>query len=427
VKLAILTQYYPPEIGAPQARLSAIAEGMARRGHAVTVLAAKPNYPVGRVRPGYPGLVAREEGDGVTVLRTLIYPTQRADLLHRLACYFSFVASSAVAGTLLLKRPDYLLVESPPLFLGLAGLWLSWSQSARLIFNVSDLWPESAVRLGVIQPGSAGHRWSELVESACYRRAWLVTGQTSAIVTDIQERFPRVRTHHLSNGVDTAKFRPDAGSPSPSSCRVLYAGLLGLAQGLDQLIDAAIALRHEPDLEFVLAGEGPCRAALIERVAAQGLERVRFLDPRPHADMPALLASADIIVVPLHRSFGDAVPSKLFEALASGRPIVLVASGEAARIVHEADAGIVVSPDDALALVSALRRLAADPALRARLGANGRAAAAERFDRHRIVDAFAALLEAGEHPAGAAAIRVADPQRYSPNGARRSHNGSGSS
>lgn len=396
MKLAILTQYYPPEIGAPQARLSAIAEGLVKRGHQVTVLAAKPNYPGGRVRPGYPGLVAREERGGVTVLRTLIYPTQRADLLHRLACYFSFVASSAVAGTLVLDAPDYLLVESPPLFLGLTGLWLAWAKSARLIFNVSDLWPESAVRLGVIEAGTAGHRWSEWLEAQCYRRAWLVTGQTAAIVADIRRRFPRVRTHHLPNGVDSGKFRPDAGSPPAAGpCTVLYAGLLGLAQGLDQLIDAAVALRDEPDLEFVLAGDGPCRAALVDRVTAARLEKVRFLEAVPHAAVPALLASADIIVVPLHRSFGDAVPSKLFEALASGRPVVLIASGEAARIVQESDAGAVVQPGDAGALIAALRRLAGDPDLRARLGANGRAAAIRRFDRCRIVDEFATLLESG--------------------------------
>lgn len=406
MKLAILTQYYPPEVGAPQARLSAIAEGVVRRGHEVTVLTAKPNYPGGRVRPGFPGLVAREKSGGVTILRTLIYPTQRADLVHRLSCYFSFVASSAVVGTLLLESPDYLLVESPPLFLGLSGLWLAWAKSARLIFNVSDLWPESAVRLGLIEPGSAGHRWSELLEGHCYRRAWLVTGQTGAIVADVQRRFPAVRTYHLPNGVDTARFRPGAGGPPATAgpCTVVYAGLLGLAQGLDQLIDAAVALRDDPGLEFVLAGDGPCRGALTARVAKERLERVSFLDQQPHAAVPALLGAAGIIVVPLHRSFGDAVPSKLFEALSSGRPVVVIASGEAARIVRESDAGIVVPPGDPDSLIAALRRLAGDPGLRERLGTNGRAAALRRFDRDRIVEDFTALLEAGLAPARTAPL-----------------------
>jgi glycosyltransferase involved in cell wall biosynthesis len=179
---------------------------------------------------------------------------------------------------------------------------------------------------------------------------------------------------------------------------VVYAGLLGLAQGLDQLIDAAVALRDEPGLEFVLAGDGPCRGALIERAGKERLERVRFLEQQPHAAVPALLAAAGIIVVPLHRSFGDAVPSKLFEALSSGRPVVVIASGEAARIVREFDAGIVVPPGDPDSLIAALRRLAGDPDLRGRLGTNGRTAALRQFDRDRIVEDFTALLEAGLAP-----------------------------
>ena len=399
MRLAILTQYYPPEIGAPQARLSAIARGAVRRGHSVTVIAAKPNYPTGRISPGYPGFVARGEQDGATVLRTVVYPTKRAELVPRLACYLSFVASSSLAGTALLAAPDYLMVESPPLFLGLAGLWLGWIKSCRVIFNVSDLWPESAVRLGFVRPGSAGHRWSSALESLCYRRAWLVTGQTAAIVADIRRRFPGVPTHHLPNGVDTDLFLPGSAPPAGSSqegaCTILYAGLLGLAQGLEQLLDAAADMAEAGGVRFEFVGDGPFRPTLAERAADPRMRHVRLLDPRPHSEMPALLAAADILVVPLHRAFTDAVPSKLFEALASGRPVVVIATGEAARIVEEADAGIVVGHDDRAALAGALRRLAADPALRARLGANGRAAAVARYDRGRIIDEFTVRLEQG--------------------------------
>lgn len=399
MNLAILTQYYPPEIGAPQARLSALARGAARRGHSVTVITAKPNYPTGRIHAGYPGIVAREERDGVAVVRTLIYPTKRPEVIPRLASYFSFVASSAAVGTALLAAPDYLLVESPPLFLGLSGLWLSWIKSTRLIFNVSDLFPEAAVRLGIIRPGSLGHRCTAALEALCYRRSWLVTGQTSAIVADIRQRFPGVRTHHLANGVDTGLFLPDAGRGAGAAangrCTIMYAGLLGLAQGLDQLLDAAADMNGEAGVEFHLAGDGPCRSALVQRAQDARMANVRFLDPRPHSEMPALLASADILVVPLHRSFTDAVPSKLYEALATGRPVVVIASGVAAQIVEESGAGVAVPHDDRAALAAALRRLAADPALRAQLGANGRAAAVSRFDRGRIVDEFTDLLERG--------------------------------
>ncbi|HVH08869.1 MAG TPA: glycosyltransferase family 4 protein, partial [Gemmatimonadales bacterium] len=175
MKIAFLTQYYPPEIGASQARLSGLAAALQRRGHAVTVLTAKPNYPGGRTHAGYPGLVHREMRDGVPVLRTFIYPTQKADFLRRTFSYCSFVLASAVVGTFCLERPDYLIVESPPLLLGLAGIWLSWVKRCPMIFNVSDLWPESAVRLGVLRAGSVSHRLSTWPERFCYRRAVLVT------------------------------------------------------------------------------------------------------------------------------------------------------------------------------------------------------------------------------------------------------------
>ena len=168
--LIICTQYYPPEVGAPQNRLSELARLLADRGHQVSVITAMPNYPSGKIHDGYGGLFQRERVAGVDVLRTAIYPTQSLGLLRRLASYCSFVCSSIVLGTLLLRRADYLLVESPPLFLGLAGFWLSRAKRARLIFNVSDLWPESAVQLGIVRRGGLLHRLSSWLEASLYQR-----------------------------------------------------------------------------------------------------------------------------------------------------------------------------------------------------------------------------------------------------------------
>jgi glycosyltransferase involved in cell wall biosynthesis len=402
IHLAILTQYYPPEIGAPQARLSSLAEALVRRGHRVTVVTALPNYPGGKIQKGYRGLVRQEYRHGVRVIRSWLIPTRRADMLPRLACYCSFAASSALVGTALLQRPDYLMVESPPLFLGPTGLLLARLKGARLIFNVSDLWPDSAVRLGVVREGSMPHRLSAALEARCYRGAWLVTGQTRDIVDDIGRRFPGTRTFHLPNGVDCRRFGPektDAASRRlvqfEGRCTALYAGLHGLAQGLDQVLDAAAVIPPSGGLEFVLMGNGPLRESLIHRAQSEGLAHVRFLDPRPHAEVPGLLAAADIIIVPLHQSLTNAVPSKLYEALASGKPVVLIAGGEAARIVRDGEAGIVVPHNDRAGLAAALLRLAGDAGLRNRMGMNGRRIAAERFDRSRIAASFLGVLQAG--------------------------------
>lgn len=401
MKLLLLTQYYPPEIGAPQARLSELAAHFVPRGHSVTVLTAMPNYPTGKIYQGYGGLWQREQREGVDVIRTFIYPTQKADFLHRLTNYFSFVLSSGLLGSVLLGRVDFLLVESPPLFLGLSGFWLSRLKRARLIFNVSDLWPQSAVELGVLRPESLAFRVSAWLEAFCYRKAWLVTGQSKSILASIAERFPDRPTFHLSNGVDTQRFCPHQPTEDMRQALgmngnfiALYAGLHGLAQGLDQVLTAAEALRAESNLQFVLVGDGPEKPMLQERVQQRALTNVCFVDPRPAREMPALLATADVVLVTLKKHISGAVPSKLYEAMASEKPVILVASGEAAEIVRTQRAGIVVEPGDEEGLSRAVRTLRTQPNLCRTLGENGRRAAEQYFDRTKIASRFIEHLEA---------------------------------
>jgi glycosyltransferase involved in cell wall biosynthesis len=400
VYLTLLTQYYPPEIGAPQARLSELGAHFVGRGHSVTVLTAMPNYPKGKIHAGYGGVLLREKQNGANVIRTFIYPTQKANLVPRMANYLSFVLSSSIVGSTQLKQTDYLLVESPPLFLGLAAMWLSALKRARMIFNVSDLWPESAVRLGVLKEDSLAFRLSEKLESYCYRRAWLVTGQSKTILADINDRFPRCSTFHLSNGVDTSKFCPERRTPRTRALLtpdgrlvVLYAGLHGLAQGLDQALEAAEAVQ-ELNVQFVLIGDGPEKEALARRARERQLRNVRFLDPVPAREMPAIIASADIILVPLKTYIPGAVPSKLYEAMASERPVMLVADGEAADIVRTYGAGLAVRPGNISGLVEGLRALSVQPEARQRMGVNGRRAAERYFDRTQIASEFIKHLEA---------------------------------
>ena len=396
----ILTQYFPPETGAPQARLSALCRHFVQRGHSVTVLTGMPNYPQGRIFDGYGGLMRREISEGIHIIRTFIYPTQKADFCHRLTNYFSFVLSSAFLGTVALPTADFLFVESPPLFLGLSGFWLSRVKRARMIFNVSDLWPESAVRVGVLEENSFGYRISARLEKFCYQQAWLITGQSKSILEDIRKRFPGRSTFHLSNGVDTEMFHPERKTQEAyetlhngKNCVVLYAGLHGLPQGLEQALAAAALLRTEVNLKFVLIGSGPMKCSLVEQARQGDLNNVCFLESRPAQEIPALVAAADIVLVPLKIYIPGAVPSKLYEAMASGRPVILVAGGEAAEIVRDHQTGIVVEPGDVASLVRAIRTLYARPDLRKTFGENGRQVAEKYFDRAIIDARFINYLE----------------------------------
>jgi colanic acid biosynthesis glycosyl transferase WcaI len=402
VKVAFLTQYYPPELGAPQQRLSELARFIQEDGHDMHVVTAMPSYPKGEVFDGYGGVWRRDDLAGVDVVRTFVYPSQSARMLPRLANYFSFTGSAMVAGAFALRRLDYLLVESPPLFLGMSGYLLAKQKRARMIFNVSDLWPESAAVLGVISRQSMMYRAAAQLEAQCYRRAHVVTGQSKSILQDIQDRFPKVPTYHLSNGCDTSRYgkahaSPDARTrldPTGKQRAFVYAGLHGLAQGLDQILAAAEQLLSERHIRFVLVGDGPEKKQLMADAQRRGLHNVAFLDPVPSTEVPALLAAADGILVTLKGAIKGAVPSKIYEAMASEVPVVLVAVGEAADIVQAAG-GRTVNPGDVPALVAAVVDIAKGGRAEAARTAQARAHTVANYDRRNIAQRFIAHLKQG--------------------------------
>ncbi len=390
MKIQILTQYFPPEIGAPQSRLMELAIGLAKLGFSVSVLTAMPNYPTGKTFPGYSGIFRKEMYQGIKVYRSFIFPTQSASFIKRLMNYFSFVFSSFAVG-LFLPRPDYIFTESPPLFLGITGFLLSRLKGVRWIFNVADLWPASVVELGIINKDSLIYKISNQMEAFFYRKAAIVTGQSKTILVDISKRYPDVLTYHLSNGVNPENYR--LIEKNNSLIRVMYAGLHGLAQGLDLILDAAKIIGEQSNIEFILIGDGPEKQNLVNQAVTSGVKNITFLDPIPKSQIPVALASADILIVPLKIQLTGAVPSKLYEGMAAGKPIILLAESEAAEIVWDADCGVVVNPGDVENLITAIRFLVDNPEERKRFGKNGRQAVIKHFDQKRIVHDFASFLQ----------------------------------
>ena len=400
-RLLLLTQYFPPEMGAPQVRLSELGERLIDAGWQVEALTALPNYPTGRVFDGYDTRKPVVEQIGrIRAVRVPLWPS-KTGFAKRLVTYCSFAAAAMAWGPGLCARPDLILVESPPLFIGVAARWLAWRWRCPYVFNVSDLWPESALRMGVVGPGLA-YQLAERLELALYRGSAGVTGQSEEIVASVKRRAPGVPTEVVTNGVDPSRFGParaDAAArallgegPGPV---FLFAGLLGHAQGLSQVLDLAAALPREVPGRFVLVGDGPEREALAARIERDGLGgRVRLVGAQPRERVPALLACADAAVITLGMSIPGAVPSKIYEAMASSLPILLVADGEPARRVEAAGCGLTVAPGDAEGAMAAFRRLAEDGALRARMGASGRRAAETIYDRTRIAVRLESFLSA---------------------------------
>jgi len=406
LRVTFLTHYFPPEVGPAQTRLHELAKRLIAAGEAVTVVTGFPNYPAGEIFPGYRGKRFMEDSvDGIRVLRTWVFATRSRGFIGRLLNYFSFPVFSLLA-VRKLGPTDIIYVQSPPLFTGLAALWFSRLKRAPYIFNVSDIWPQSAVELGVLR-NRVAIRLAEWLERHIYRRASRITVPTPGILERLVARgVPREKIFLLTNGVDTAAY--NVTSPDRELAQRLglnghkvfmYAGLHGLAQGLDVILEAA-KLTRNPDVLYVLVGDGADKAALVAKAQAEGISNVRFLPIQPTSTLPALLNLVYATVIPLRRLdlFKAALPSKLFDSMAAGRPIVAPLWGEAAALVEAAACGLVVEPEDARAVQEAVEKLAADPALAQKLGEQGRRYVVEHFNRDDIAKRLIKLLEETARP-----------------------------
>lgn len=391
--LIILTQYYPPETGAPQNRLHSLACYLQEKGINIRVVTAMPNYPRNEVFAQYRGRFSMTEViSNIHVHRSWIYVSPSRSLFARLLNYFSFVITSSFL-LLRIQRADYLLCESPPLFLGITAVCMAQIKRSRLIFNVSDLWPESAEKLGMVRNRSL-LRMTYALEAWIYRRAFLITVQTKGIQANIHSRFPGKDLFWLPNGVDVDFFMD---MPRQTNWRqklgllsgdfvVLYAGIVGYAQGLDVIIDAAHLLR-DSHVKFVVVGDGPEKARLEQRCRSEVLKNVVFYPNTDKAEIPSLIESCDAYVVPLKKLdlFLGAIPSKLFEPLALGKPILLGVDGEARHLfIEEGEAGLYFEPENANEFRNQVVMLYNDRALASELGSKGRAYVLQNFDRKRI-------------------------------------------
>ena len=404
MKLLILTQYYPPEIGAPQNRLHELAVRLKAAGMEIDVLTALPNYPRMEIMNGYENRKNRyEEIDGIPVHRSWIYVTKSKGIFSRLLIYFSFVWSSYWKGRKM-KKYDYLLVESPPLFLGYSAMVLSKKLKAKLIFNVSDLWPESAEKLRIVTNKIALNLAYKL-EAKCYKQAFLITGQTQGIVDNIRTRFPDKKVYWLPNGVDVSFYNPSQIQPgnfrernsfSQEEILFFYGGIIGHAQGLEVILNAANLLRENSKIQFILQGSGPEKEMLMELKKTLKLNNVHFLEPVSKKEMPSILKSIDVALVPLKNLtlFKGAIPSKVFEALAMEVPLLLGVDGEARNhFIEKGKAGLFFQPENADELAKQALFLAENLGERLEMGKNARRYVTENFDREKIANDFMRQLE----------------------------------
>jgi glycosyltransferase involved in cell wall biosynthesis len=409
--ILFLSDNFPPEVNAPASRTFEHCREWAKAGHKVTVITCAPNFPQGRVYDGYRNrLYRREAVDGIDVVRVWSYITANEGFAKRTLDYVSY-AFTATLASLFVRRADIVIATSPQFFAAVAGYVTGALKRRPFVFEVRDLWPESIKAVGAIREGRilSALEWLELF---LYRRARAVVTVTQAHRDNLIARgIDGGKVHVITNGADLTRFKP---VPKPQALAgrlgldgkfvAGYIGTTGMAHALETLLETAKLLKAAPggaDIRIVILGDGARKAALKAMAEEAGLDNVVFLDSVPKEQVPDYWALLDASIIHLKKTelFTTVIPSKTFESMAMGIPILHGVEGESARIVEQEGAGIVFEPENAQALASAILELAGDPQLRARLSANGRAGA-KNYERSRLAGRMLAILDALGHSDG---------------------------
>ena len=393
MKILFITENFPPETNAAATRVYERAAYWVRWGHHVTVITSAPNFPAGRLFPGYANRWRQtEDMAGIRVVRVKTYIAPNRGVVRRTLDFISFMASG-FAASLFEDKPDLVCATSPQFFAAVAG-WASGSaRGVPFVFELGDLWPASIAAVGAMRQGVL-LRQIERVELSLYRSSAAVVALSPAFKEDLTGRgIDGSKIAVVLNGVDVWRYGPRERDPVLSGRWGLdgrfvvgYVGTHGMAHGLGNVLDAAERLRGAPDVRFLLVGAGAERDALIADAARRGLDNVVFMPPQPKETMPAVWSLCDVALVHLKNSpvFAGVIPSKMFEAMAMGLPVLLAApDGEAGRILEADGAGLRVPAEDPAALADAVSLLESDGEGRRAMAKHGIEAAGRHSREHQ--------------------------------------------
>jgi len=339
-------------MGAPQSRLWETAVGLKKRGWAVHIVTAMPNYPTGKIFSSYKGkLYCNETKEGITIQRFWLYASNSKKTIPRIINMLSFSWMCLFAWFKLIRiKPNYIMTESPPLVLGLSGLILSKTTGAKHIMNVSDLWPLSAYELGAIGKGKL-YSLLESLEKFLYRNSFACLGQSQEIVTAIKKKGGK-RCQLYRNGVDIERFDIKTQPYNITPMKIVYAGLLGVAQGILALCKA-IPFK-QLGFEFHIYGDGSEKKELEVFLFNNPNTGISYHGNAPREEIPNILNKYDLTIIPLIKPIFGAIPSKIYEAMAAGLPIIFAGGGEGATLIKEHQTGWICEPSDFKSMTATL-------------------------------------------------------------------------
>ncbi len=402
MRILALSQWYPPE---PDIRAGVLARELADRGHAVTALTGFPNYPNGRIYPGYEQRLRSVERDGAArVVRVPLYPSHSHSAFGRVLTYGTFAASAMLLGGPATGSIDVVWAYHPPITTGLAAVVIGAARRAPFVFEIQDMWPETLAATGMVRGGAflsgvgAMARW-------IYERAAAISVISPGFKRNlIAKGVSGEKIVVIPNWADETVYRPMPRDPTaaraaglPTGFIVLYAGNMGPAQDLLNVLRAAKQLTDLAEVRFVFVGDGVDLPLLRAEAKKAALRNVHFLPRRPAAEMPSLYANADALLVHLSPDplFEITIPSKTIAYLASGRPIITVSRGDPAAVVADAGAGVTCAPGDPTALARVVRALYAMPAERRdEMATSGRRAYDAKYTRRVAIDRYEELFDA---------------------------------
>jgi colanic acid biosynthesis glycosyl transferase WcaI len=405
MQILYLSQYFPPEAGATQTRAYEMARNLVLLGHQVSLIAEFPNHPSGIIPPSYRGKVFEKENlEGIDVIRVWVKASPVKNFRNRIMFYLSYMINASLVGISLgRKHFDLIYASSPPLFVGGTALFLSKILRVPFIFEVRDLWPESAIALGELSNQKAINLATSL-EEACYSRSRAVVVVTRGIYDHLLERgLPGRKLALIPNGSNVVlfQFSPEERERVRSSLGVadhfivIYAGIFGVAQDLETIVEAARLLQEVAKIHFVLIGDGPKRAEITNIVNQQRIHNLTILPEQPREKMPAYLSASDLAIIPLRNLelFKGALPSKMFDAWACERPLLLSVDGEAREIMESAQGGVYIPPEDPHAMANAILRLEQNPDELRQMGMNGRNFTVLNYSRQVLAEKLEYFLQ----------------------------------
>lgn len=405
MRILYLSQYFPPEAGATQTRAYEMASNWVRLGHSVTMIAEIPNHPSGIIPSEYRHrLYEKAKLDGIDVLRVWVKASPVKNFPNRMLFYLTFMTSATLAGLILARgQYDLLYASSPPLFVGAAALAIKKLRRIPFVFEVRDLWPESAVALGELNNRTA-LVWATRLEEACYRQAGRIVVVTSGIQQRLLNRgISPEKLILIPNGANTDLFRFDSTERQRKRAELklgdafvaIYAGIHGVAQGLETIVEAARILQDKAGIHFLLVGDGPKKNEIAHLVGQYGLNNLTLLPEQPRDAIPAFISAADVALIPLRNLelFKSALPSKMFDAWACQRPVLLSVEGEARQIMDRAGGGVFVPPEDPQALAQTILEMRDTPDVRKKMGLAGREFTVQHYSRQAQAEKLIHLLQ----------------------------------